>query len=413
MANTLKFGNGEWYGNKDTILAYNDENSNFKPLPFSFDRASSATRVNKDGLIETVGSGEPRIDYKDDSKGALLLEPSRSNLVTYSNEFTNSSVWGSVNTTFTDNETQSPSGLLTGKLTRNVTTFSCIRDTTVSTVLGTTYVFSAFYKKDTETTINHGVLNQNTGYVTFNFDTETISITRNDNSNSISSDGFGFEKYANGWYRIYLKFVRKAGSLQLQVARQDSGVIGQSTFIYGAQLEQGSYATSYIPTQGSAVTRLADVCNNGANEQVINSTEGVLYLEAKVKTDTAFAANCIGISNGTDANRLSIIMYGNLNSIRASMNVGGVSQFDFNLPSGYIQEQYYKIAVSYKVNDCKIFINGTKILTDTSATMPSLGTFDRLSLDLGTGSYNFYGKTKDVKLYNTALTDQELIALTS
>ena len=85
--NTLKFGNGEWYGKKDTILAYNDENSNFKPLPFSFDRASSATRVNKDGLIETVGSGEPRIDYKDDSKGALKLEPSRSNLVTYSNLF--------------------------------------------------------------------------------------------------------------------------------------------------------------------------------------------------------------------------------------------------------------------------------------------------------------------------------------
>ena len=80
--NTLKFGNGEWYGKKDTILAYNDENSNFKPLPFSFDRASSATVVNKDGLIETVGSGEPRIDYKDDSKGALLLEPSRSNLIT-------------------------------------------------------------------------------------------------------------------------------------------------------------------------------------------------------------------------------------------------------------------------------------------------------------------------------------------
>ena len=84
--NTLKFGNGEWYGKKDTILAYNDENSNFKPLPFSFDRDTLATRVNKDGLIETVGSGEPRIDYKDDSKGALLLEPSRSNSLVQSNQ---------------------------------------------------------------------------------------------------------------------------------------------------------------------------------------------------------------------------------------------------------------------------------------------------------------------------------------
>ena len=80
MANTLKFGNGEWYGKKDTILAYNDENNNYKPLLFDFSRASSATRVNKDGLIETVGGGQARIDFKDDSKGALLLEPSRTNL---------------------------------------------------------------------------------------------------------------------------------------------------------------------------------------------------------------------------------------------------------------------------------------------------------------------------------------------
>ena len=48
--NTLKFGNGEWYGKEDTILAYNSENNNYKPLPFTFERASTATRVNKEGL---------------------------------------------------------------------------------------------------------------------------------------------------------------------------------------------------------------------------------------------------------------------------------------------------------------------------------------------------------------------------
>ena len=138
-----------------------------------------------------------------------------------------------------------------------------------------------------------------------------------------------------------------------------------------------------------------------------------MYLEAKVKTDTIFAANCISISDGTDANRLSIIMYGNINAIRASMNVGGVNQFDFNLSSGYPQEQYYKIAVSYKVNDCKIFINGVKVGTNISATMPSLATFDRLNLDIGNNLYDFYGNIKDSKLYNTALTDAELVALTS
>ena len=76
MSNTLKLGNGKWATGKDT-LAYNDfrTNTNYKPLAFSFSRDSSATVVNKDGLIETVGSGEPRIDFKDNTKGALLLEP--------------------------------------------------------------------------------------------------------------------------------------------------------------------------------------------------------------------------------------------------------------------------------------------------------------------------------------------------
>ena len=80
MANTLNLGNGNWATKEDSLLAYNSENNNYKPLPFDFTRASSATRVNKDGLIETVGGGKPRIDFKDDSKGALLLEPSRTNL---------------------------------------------------------------------------------------------------------------------------------------------------------------------------------------------------------------------------------------------------------------------------------------------------------------------------------------------
>jgi hypothetical protein len=81
MANTLELGNGKWATGKDTVLAFNDQNNNFKPLPFSFSRDTSGTVVNKDGLIETVGSGEPRIDFKDNTKGALLLEPTRSNLV--------------------------------------------------------------------------------------------------------------------------------------------------------------------------------------------------------------------------------------------------------------------------------------------------------------------------------------------
>ena len=96
MANTLKLGAGKWATGKDTVLSFNDENGNFKPLPFSFSRASSATVVNQSGLIETVGSGEPRIDFKDNTKGALLLEPQRTNKITYSEDFSELSTGGNM-----------------------------------------------------------------------------------------------------------------------------------------------------------------------------------------------------------------------------------------------------------------------------------------------------------------------------
>ncbi len=87
MAQTLKFGNGTWATKKDSILAYNDENENYKPLPFNYTGAGKGTRVSKEGLIEVVENDRPRIDYTDSAEGALLLEPTRSNLITYSEDF--------------------------------------------------------------------------------------------------------------------------------------------------------------------------------------------------------------------------------------------------------------------------------------------------------------------------------------
>ena len=91
MANTFNLGNGNWAQKTEKLLAYNAENDNYKPLPFDFDRGSTATRVNKDGLIETVGVDEPRIEFLNNTKGHLLLEPQRTNLITYSEDFSDGS----------------------------------------------------------------------------------------------------------------------------------------------------------------------------------------------------------------------------------------------------------------------------------------------------------------------------------
>jgi hypothetical protein len=90
MSETLNLGAGNWGVKDGSLLGYNKENNNFKPLPFDFTRASSATVVNKAGLIETVQSGTPRIDFLGNTNGALKLEPQRTNLVTQSEAFGNS-----------------------------------------------------------------------------------------------------------------------------------------------------------------------------------------------------------------------------------------------------------------------------------------------------------------------------------
>ncbi len=86
MAESFKYGNGVWATKTGSSMAYNDENGNYKPVPFSVTRDSIATRVNKQGLIEVVGKDKLRIDYTDTSKGVALLEPSRTNLYPYSNQ---------------------------------------------------------------------------------------------------------------------------------------------------------------------------------------------------------------------------------------------------------------------------------------------------------------------------------------
>ena len=400
MANTLNLGNGNWATKEDSLLAYNSENGNFKPLPFDFTRASSATVVNKAGLIETVGSGEPRIDFSNDAKGALLLEPTRTNNLLQSNQF--DTTWSASNASTTSGQIGVGGSLDAWKLESSGSSSSFIFQA-ISTSAVTT---RSIYAK--AGSVNWFSINSGGSQVAY-FDLSN-GVVGTKSSNIIDAT---MESVGDGWYRCSVE-IDSQSNFYVFIANADnsqSSNNGDSIYIQYAQLEQGSYATSYIPTQGSAVTRSADACNNAGNEQVINSTEGVLYLEGKVKSDSNSSINSIGISNGTDSNRLSIIMYGNSDLIRANMNVSSVSQFDF-LQYGNNPEQYYKIAVSYKQNNCKIFINGVKVGVDISATMPSLGTFDTLNLDIGNNLYDFYGNIKDVKLYNTALTDSELQALT-
>ena len=399
--NTLKFGNGEWYGKKDTILAYNDENSNFKPLAFNFERNTSATRVNKDGLIETVGSGEPRIDYKDDSKGALLLEPSRSNLIQHSEAF-DSSYWIKDGTVVTSNSVISPNGSLNADLltANNGSHINVYKGIPTSS---NNYTYSVFLKKGNTNIIQPYIFEVGIGFKTIstiNFDNETATITVGDVS---------LEKYSNGWFKVSMTLdLTSAVGFTFGIFTE-STIGTRNVYAWGAQLEQGSYSTSYIPTQGGAVTRVVDVCNNGANEQVINSTEGVLYIEADIlKTSgTGFLAS---ISNGLSLSESINIRQQSSGVLSFQLSSAGSNTF---VTTTDWSEGINKIALRYNSNGINVYINGNSKGTNSAINYPNMNNLDLASRPDQVGQLIELIKVKDVRVYNTALTDQELINLTT
>ena len=406
MANTLKLGAGKWATGTDTVLAFNDENNNFKPLPFDFSRASSATVVNQSGLIETVGSGTPRIDFLGNTKGALLLEPQSTNVNTKSENIQN---WSFASNASGEYGYEDPfKGNKAVKLTStsDAQTYQAYQGSSVLSS-GTTYTYSIYAKRGTAYAFLIDFAIPNNGSVIVDLrDGSLIS------ESGVGYIGYNVEALSNGWYRISMTTTFNSS------AYFRTGLFNQQGDCYVAfsQIEAGSYATSYIPTSGQSggVTRVAEVCNNGANSQVINSTEGVLYFEGSV-LDISTPNSWISVSEDANINnnQFNLRFVADTNLIQAVSRAGGLGQdvvLQYTLSD---KTTINKIAIKYKLNDWALWVNGIEVDTETSSVAFTPNSLDILDFDRSNNSNQFYGNAKDVRVYNTALTDAELAALTT
>tara|TARA_R110000824_G_scaffold194910_1_gene377566 strand:- start:2 stop:1258 length:1257 start_codon:yes stop_codon:yes gene_type:complete len=417
MSNTLNLGtDGNWAVKKDSLLAYNSENGNFKPLPFDFTRASSATVVNKDGLIEIVGSGEPRIDFKDDVKGALLLEPTRSNLITYSEAFDNA-YWTKSGASVTSGQLSPKGDLSAFKVVESASAgVHRVIATSISSTNGSLYTLQIFAKAEDRNWL-HFIDNLGGDASSVFVDLENGvfgTIGLNVSNTSITS-------LVDGWKKITFTVPAQTTTIQMQLrvstGNNVTSYTGNGTsgiYIYGAQLEQGSYPTSYIPTQGSAVTRVADVAvkTNISTNIISSSYPFTMYVESENIVGNRYAFCFL---NSSVSNNYFNVFVDNDNIVKSESRANGTTE---NIISGVTLTNGQRFKAAFTMENAtsgKLSVNGNIVSKTNFANQSTNVDINDLLIgqlrvisDIGERLPIY-----DARVYNTALTDSELQALTT
>ena len=352
---------------------------------FTFDRNSTATRVNKEGLIETVAIDTPRLDYPlidgvVQSEPALLLEPARTNLITNSENFS-SGYWNKADVLIESGYTAPDGSANAYKVTSNGSSPHLAGYPSINYANGRKSLW-------VRTVIGTGVIQL------FNHNSATNNIF------TITEQWQRFDAaHETGFNQFYAVDFRGASTTLSEI------------IIWGAQFETGSYATSYIPTSGSTVTRAAETANGAGTSDDFNDSEGVLYAEISALADDG-SYNIISLSDNT-ANNFIVIGYKDTNNTLFFDAIIGGTRFVSNPTTIVNQEEFNKICLKYKSGDTDIYFNGFKILSSATTFTHSGNSLSELEFQYYNNTLPFYGKTKEVSVFKTALTDSELESLTS
>jgi hypothetical protein len=356
-----------------------------------------------------ITDNTPRLDYTDSSCPALLLEPQRTNGITQSEYSGNYSTQGLVS--LTNNFATSPEGY--NNAFRAIPTTSNVSHLFFRSGMGgaaDTYTQSIFAKANGYNFcfIRFDLL---TRYAFFDLQNGTTAYTDSGITSTITDMG-------NGWYRCtatmtttnYANAVIGVAEAGDSLADRDFAGDGSSSVLfYGHQSELGSYATSYIPTYGSAVTRGKDDCTLSDVSNVIADSKGSFYIEGNLSTiDTS---GVIALTAGANTEDLFYIFITTAGVLLCEWFDGGTLQARLQAPAGSISVgDSFKIAAAYQDNDFVAYWNGTQIGTDSSGTAPTptLLRIGKYNVDNYTG-----GSYTNVMVFPTRLSNEELADLTT
>ena len=390
---------------------------------FTFARTGEATRVRKDGLIEAVATTVPRLDWLNSNCPSLLLEATRTNRQVYSEQFDNAAWTKQSDITVTANQVTAPTGELTAdKIKRGSTSaannyLSDAASKSSSTQLDVcTSVFVKQGEGDFFAFRMQGTYPNRVDAI-FQFSNTTLTTSVAGADFTVTSSKV--QNYGSGWYRLSVVYNTDAASTitSLFSPRSTSGQIdvsdtSTSAFVYlwGCQVEEGKTLSSYIETPAnSTVTRNADVCKDAGDANLFDITEGVFFVDANSFNPPYLDYNIISLSDGTTNNYITFTY--ELNQLRVTV-YNGSTQLGVVFTSEFNFNQRNKVALSFKENDFKIYINGSLTTTTTNAVVPT--GFNRFNFASQTGADRYFeGKVYDARIYDTALTDSELKTLTT
>jgi len=377
----------------------------------SVTRATTATRVNSSGLVESVATNVPRLDYTNGTCPSILVEPQRTNSQRYSEDLSNGSYYATGNASISTNQTTAPDGNTTAdKLIESNTNARHELYTGSLTYSGTTSI--SFFAKVAGRRYLACFLggDPSKGGAIFDLQGGVVSLTSGGTTANI-------QNFGNGWYRCSFTSILTGSSSLYTCLRTNASTVDVQTYlgdgtsgvyIWGMQQElTSSYPTSYIPTVASSVTRNADVISKTGISSLIGQTEGTMFLDVNVTKDGSGyypLGNLIGATSSIYIGINTFITTGNIYAeIRNTTQQA--------LISSSINSGRCKIALAYKANDIALYINGNLIGTDTSATIPATSAFS-FEYDVSIGNRNTKN-INDVVLWKTRLTNAELATITS
>jgi hypothetical protein len=383
-------GNG-WYrvagtyvttGTPNTFVVFGTGVMSFAAWGAQFETGVTTPYIPTTTAAVSVGitANIPRLDYTGGGCPSLLLEPQRTNLALFSEQF-NNAAWptdgngaGEIKTA---NYSISPEGYQNAdriQLNRTGGSYSRVRQDIVAVGAHT----GSIYLKS-NTSLSQKI------WLRVDGNTATkITIT-------------------TSWQRFVVSGSPSA-ALELFIDNTDAEIATIADFsAWGAQVEAGSYVSSYIPTLGSSVTRLADAASKTGISSLIGQTAGTIYFEVQVENGFGFQLGN-STSGGDFINSIQIAV--TPSSTNAGCHVAGVAQVN-NASAGRTGRQ--KVALAYALNDYAMYINGSQIFTDTAALVPLTSAIIFNHPDLGTVN----GKVIASGLYATRLSNAELQSLTS